>query len=105
MPFPSLFARDLRGVGQVFFQENALTGGCFVVGIALSSPLMALGGLVGAIIGTAMAHLLKFDKSEVSAGIYGFNSTLVGIATLFFFRPGVASIALAGRRLRRWRRW
>ena len=28
------------------------------------------------------------------AGIYGFNSTLVGIATLFFFRPGVASIGL-----------
>ena len=38
--------------------------------------------------------MLKFDKSELSAGIYGFNSALVGIATLFFFRPGVASIAL-----------
>ena len=37
--------------------------------------------------------MLKFDKAEVSAGIYGFNSALVGIATLFFFRPGVASIA------------
>ena len=28
------------------------------------------------------------------AGIYGFNSALVGIATLFFFRPGAASIVL-----------
>src|SRR5262249_37781691 len=27
-------------------------------------------------------------------GIYGFNATLVGIATLFFFRPGAASISL-----------
>ena len=26
----------LRGIGQVFFQENALTGACFVVGIALA---------------------------------------------------------------------
>ena len=75
-----------------------MTGGCFLVGIALSSPIMALGGAVGAIIGTAVARLLKFEESEVTAGIYGFNSTLVGIATLFFFRPGVMSslLLLAG---------
>ncbi len=83
-----------RGIGQVFFQENALTGACFALGIALSSPLMAVGLVVGSVIGWATAHLLKFDAGEVSAGIYGFNSALVGIATLFFFRPGAASIAL-----------
>jgi urea transporter len=83
-----------RGVGQVFFQENALTGALFALGIALSSPLMALGGVVGSAIGTATARVLKFDESEVRAGIYGFNSTLVGIATLFFFKPGVVSIGL-----------
>jgi urea transporter len=83
-----------RGIGQVFFQENALTGICFALGLAVSSLLMAIGGLVGSAIGTATAWLLKFDKSELSAGIYGFNSALVGIATLFFFRPGVASVAL-----------
>ena len=26
--------------------------------------------------------------------MYGFNSALVGIATLFFFRPGVVSVGL-----------
>jgi urea transporter len=46
------------------------------------------------VIGTATAWLLRYDKSEVHAGIYGFNATLVGIATLFFFRPGVTSIIL-----------
>jgi urea transporter len=83
-----------RGIGQVFFQENALTGICFALGLAVSSLLMAIGGLVGSAIGTATAWLLKFDKSELSAGIYGFNTALVGIATLFFFSPGVASVAL-----------
>ena len=97
-PVPEPVRSVLRGVGQVFFQENALTGACLLVGIALSSPIMALGGAVGAIIGTAVARLLKFEESEVTAGIYGFNSTLVGIATLFFFRPGVMSslLLLAG---------
>jgi len=91
---PEPVRSGLRGVGQVFFQENSLTGACFVVGIALSSPLMAAGAVAGAAIGTAAAWALKFDKAELSAGIYGFNSTLVGIATFFFFRPGAASIAL-----------
>jgi urea transporter len=84
----------LRGIGQVFFQENALTGACFALGIAASSPLMALGGLVGSAIGYATARAAKFDPGEVAGGIYGFNSALVGMATFFFFKPGAASIAL-----------
>lgn len=83
-----------RGVGQVFFQENALTGACFVLGIAISSPLMAAGAVVGSVIGLATALVLKYDDGEASAGIYGFNSTLVGIATFFFFLPSVISLGL-----------
>jgi urea transporter len=92
IPAPVLMV--FRGIGQVFFQENALTGALFLLGIALSSPLMAVGALVGSAIGTATAWVLKFDKAELLAGIYGFNATLVGIATLFFFRPGAASLGL-----------
>jgi urea transporter len=92
IPAPILWA--FRGLGQVFFQENALTGALFVIGIAVSSPLMALGAVVGTAIGTATAWILKFDKTELHAGIYGFNAALVGIATLFFFRPGPISIVL-----------
>jgi urea transporter len=95
IPAPVLWA--FRGVGQVFFQENALTGALFVVGIALSSPLMALGAVVGTAIGTATAWILKYDKTEIHAGIYGFNATLVGIATLFFFKPGgISALLLVG---------
>ena len=78
----------LRVIGQIFFQENALTGALFVLGIALGSPWLALAVLAGSAIGWATAWLLKFDESERNAGIYGFNSALVGIATLVFFRPG-----------------
>lgn len=92
IPVPLLIV--LRGVGQVFFQENALTGALFVLGIALSSPLMAVGALVGSAIGTAMASLLKYDRAEVDAGIYGFNAALVGIATFFFFQLSPVSIVL-----------
>lgn len=89
VPAPILWA--FRGIGQVFFQESALTGLLFAAGIAVSSPRMALGAVVGTAIGTATAWMLKFDKSELHAGIYGFNAALVGIAALFFFRPGAIS--------------
>ena len=52
----------------------------------------ATGAIVGSAIGKATAWGLKFDKAELIAGIYGFNAALVGIATLFFFRPGAASL-------------
>ncbi len=92
VPEPVLIV--LRGIGQVFFQENALTGLLFVIGIAISSPLMAAGAIVGSIVGTYTAKSLKFDESEIRAGIYGFNACLVGIAMFFFFQPGLTNILL-----------
>lgn len=91
---PVLVRTVFRGIGQVFFQESAISGACFVLGIALSSPLMACGAVVGSCIGLATARALKYDEAEIAAGLYGFNPALVGIATLFFFQPGVVSIGL-----------
>jgi urea transporter len=91
---PEPVLQVFRGIGQVMFQESALTGALFTLGIALSSPLMAAGLVAGAAIGTAVARALKFDRAEVAAGIYGFNAALVGIASFFFFQPGPASVGL-----------
>lgn len=77
----------LRGVGQVMFQGHAGTGLLFLAGIAVASPLLAVGALLGALLGPAVAHLLKFDRDEITEGIHGFNATLVGIALLFYLEP------------------
>lgn len=92
IPVPILIG--LRGIGQVFFQEHALSGALMLLGIALCSPLLALAAATGAAIGPLLAWALKFDKAELHAGIYGFNPTLVGIATLFFYQPGPATVSL-----------
>src|SRR3974377_1790691 len=84
----------LRGIAQVFFQENALTGLLFLIGIAAASPLMGIGALVGTVLSTVTAKLLKYDEGQIRAGIYGFNGTLVGIAVLFYLEPGIAAILL-----------
>jgi urea transporter len=66
----------------------------FVLGIAICFPIQAAGIVVGSAIGCALAWGLKYDKGEILAGIYGFNPALVGIATLFFYEPAPAVIAL-----------
>jgi urea transporter len=84
----------LRGIGQVMFQGHAVTGLLFLIGIAFASPLMGLGALIGAVIGPIVAWMLRYDAAEIRDGIYGFNSTLVGIAAFFFFQPGALEILL-----------
>jgi urea transporter len=92
----------LRGVGQVMFQENALTGLLFLIGIAAAAGeedprfafLMAFGGLIGTVVGTLTARLAGYNPDEIRAGIYGFNGTLVGIAMFFYLQPTIMAIVL-----------
>lgn len=84
----------LRGVGQIMFQGHAGTGLCFLAGIALASPLMLLGAVLGALIGPLTARLAGFDEDQIEQGLFGFNSTLVGLATLFFLKPAVLTFVL-----------
>lgn len=90
----------LRGVGQVMFQNNPITGGLFLLAILANSIvagsdlasqgvnalMLFAGAIVGTAVSTATAMLLGADRGLISAGLYGFNGTLVGIALPFFFQ-------------------
>ena len=57
----------LRGIGQVMFQGHAGTGILFLVGIALASPLMAVGAIIGAFIGPVVAALARLATTPESS--------------------------------------
>ncbi len=82
----------LRGIGQVFFQNNALTGLIFIIGIFYNSWILGLGALLGNIVSNYSAKILKYKKEDIENGLYGFNGTLVGIAILFFFKLNIITI-------------
>ncbi|MCX7549639.1 urea transporter [Xanthomarina sp. F2636L] len=82
----------LRGIGQVIFQNNIYSGILFLVGIFYNSWLLAIAALLGTIISTGTAHVLKYPKETIQNGLYGFNGTLTGIAILCFFKPDLVSI-------------
>jgi urea transporter len=81
----------LRGVGQVMLQNNALTGLLFLIGIFFNSWLLGLGAILGNMVSTVFAGLLKYPKDDIENGLYGFNGTLVGIAVWFFFEVSITT--------------
>ena len=93
-----------RGLGQVMFQNNAVSGLLMLVGIACNSWLLALLALLGNFVGTVTAFFSGYSKEDIEDGLYGFNGTLVGIAVGVFMEPGVASLLLwvAGSMLSTW---
>jgi len=76
---------NLRGIGQVMFQDNPLSGLLFFIAIGWGSlaagmPQVALGGLVALVAGTLTAQWLRVDAAGLAAGLYGYNAYLVGLA-------------------------
>jgi len=85
----------LRGVGQVMFQDNPLSGALFLAAIlwgslAAGAPHVFLAGLVGVAAATLTAMWLKADAAALKAGLYGYNGVLVGLALATFLASGPA---------------
>jgi urea transporter len=84
--------RNLRGIGQVMFQDNPLSGLLFFVAIGWGSyaagvPQVAIGGFVAVLSATLMAQWLRVEEASINAGLYGFNAYLVGLALATFMAP------------------
>uniref|UniRef100_A0A3B3BTE1 Urea transporter n=1 Tax=Oryzias melastigma TaxID=30732 RepID=A0A3B3BTE1_ORYME len=75
----------LRGVAQVMFVNNSLSGLLILGGLFLQNPWWALNGLLGTTISTVSAIALR---DAVSAGLHGYNGTLVGILMSVFSAKG-----------------
>jgi urea transporter len=82
--FPKPLRVVLRGVGQVFFCCNALTGLIFLIALFVGDLTAGTAATLGVITSTVTAYLLGFSEDDIDAGLYGFNGTLVG-PCLFLF--------------------
>ncbi|KAM4634865.1 urea transporter 2-like isoform 2-T2 [Polymixia lowei] len=77
-----------RGVAQVMFVNNPLSGLLITVGLFLQNPWWALNGLLGTITSTLSAVMLGQSRGAISAGLYGYNGTLVGMLMAVFSAKG-----------------
>ena len=93
---PLAFAEScLRGVGQVMFMNNPLTGLLVLLAAWTYDPWLGFGGTVGVAVSTLVALLMGFDRDAVHAGLFGFNGVLCGLALATFLAPpwdGVSTV-------------
>lgn len=83
-----------RGIGQVMFQNNALSSLLMLIGIFLNSWQMGVLAVSGNIISTLTAHFSGYGRDDIKNGLYGFNGTLVGIAVGVFMELSIGSLLL-----------
>lgn len=83
----------LRGVGQIFLQNHAGAGLCFLLALAAQSWMLAIGCLLGAWVATQWG-LRYAPAAECAEGLHGYNGALVGIGVLVALSPGPWTWAL-----------
>lgn len=76
----TIIGRVFNGVGQVFFQENTVSGAFFLVALFISSRRTCGMALAGSFLGVLIAWVLGAAEPAIQSGAYGFNAVLTAIA-------------------------
>jgi len=88
---------SFKGISQVLFIENVVTGFIILLAITSTSYLLGIVALLSAFIGTTIGEIGGADKQSINQGLHGYNPVLTGIAlTLFLVGPYNWAIALLG---------
>lgn len=82
--FLKFLSTCLRGIGQVYFQNNPVSGLLILMGMFLQSSRIAVHGIIALVSGTSVALLLGFDVGLARSGLFGYNPYLVGLAIATF---------------------
>lgn len=75
---------NLRGIGQVVFQNNPLSGLIILLALFFNSWIYGAVCLLGVAAATTTAILLRADRGLIRDGLFGFNGALVGLALVAF---------------------
>jgi urea transporter len=86
-PFLEFIDACLRGVGQVCFMNNPITGLAILVGMFVAGTWLGVAGVLGVVVSTLAAVAIGMDRSAIRAGLYGFNGVLVGAGLSLFLQP------------------
>jgi urea transporter len=77
----------LRGVGQVCFMNNPVTGLAILVAMFVGEAWLGFAGALGLAVSTLTAIALGLDRAAIRSGLFGFNGVLVGAGMSLFLAP------------------
>lgn len=76
----------LKGFGQIFFQDNLITGALIALGIFIASPVAFVWAVVGGATSALVNKALGFDPQLYNAGVAAFNGMIIGCAMAFYIK-------------------
>ena len=95
--FTAIMLASLKGISQVIFIENVVSGVLILIAITIASYELGIITLCSSLIGTIIGKIGRANEKSVSTGLYGYNSVLTGLALMLFLTgPTRWMIALAG---------
>ncbi|WP_226367947.1 urea transporter [Pseudonocardia sp. ICBG162] len=77
----------LRGIGQIVFVNNPVSGAGILLAMYVSSAWVGVAVTVGVVVATATARALGMERDLTADGLYGFNGALVAGALAFLLSP------------------
>ena len=83
---PTVVILLLKGISQVSFIENALSGLVILIAIALNNIKHAIWIMLAVIISTVFSGLIGASSELVAQGLYGYNAILATLALVLYPR-------------------
>ena len=71
---------NLRGVSQVMFVNNPLSGLIIAAAMLVAAPVTGSLALVACVVANGVALLANLSRSSLKSGLFGYNAVLVGCA-------------------------
>ena len=91
-----LVATPLVGISQIFLVESAVSGSLITAGIATYSPGLAVHAIMGSAIGSAIGvGLWDVPLTDITNGLWGYNSALSSMAVGVFWTHSASTVALS----------
>lgn len=83
-----------NAIGQIFFQDNWISGYLIVLGIAVNSRISAAMALAGAALSACVAVIYGAPEGAIRDGLFGYNAALTAMALggVFIVATGPALI-------------
>ena len=91
-----LIKTTLVGIGQIFLQDNGLSGLLITIGMFFSHWTLGVTCFLGSLIGVLTAKALKAKDGDIEFGLYGFNASLAYMCVMFTFATNDAHATLNG---------
>jgi urea transporter len=76
----TFFEGFFKGVSEVFFQDNVITGAIFLLALVVNSRISFAAAVVASITGLLVGLGLGASEQTLRLGLFGFNSVLTAIA-------------------------